>query len=190
MNKNLNEERELAVEQFAKNANTLGLNPSLGTIPVIPKTHYVTAKVIGTTVKFVKSSTDKEVGVQSFDGEQLDANKPFVLCAITGFYAKESTADNKTVATADYSKSAPAGLINGDLLIKVSQQGNVVEMPFGQIINQNTTNNNLDREFQIADMPLIKDKTVFEIEAELPEALASGSDHFVRLELRGYSVRA
>ncbi len=196
MERSLNQEKKIAAIRIAEFANQdrafaeqLGIRPNMP-VRLHPVTHYVTAKVTGTTIKFVESSKNNTVGVQTFNSDKLDANKPLVLCGIAAVYAKEATADNKTVATASYDKTAPAELVNGEIVLSQENRGDLVDMLLSQAFNQNTTTHNLEREFEVADMPIIKDKSSFKLEAEIPAALASGSDHFVRVELRGYTIQA
>jgi len=196
MNYNLYQEKQATAQRVAKYlsvddkfAEQLNIAPGMP-VPLIPTTHYVTAKITGTAIKFVESSKNKVIGVQSFDGNKLDANKPFIICGITGMYAKEAQGDKKTVQTANYNKAAPASLLNGELKLKQNNRGVVAEIITNHLFNVNTTNHNLDKEFPLADMPLVKDKSPFEIEVEIPEVLATGTDHFVKLELRGYTILA
>ncbi|PSG90882.1 hypothetical protein [Aurantibacter aestuarii] len=194
--KNLQDEKlmaGMAIEKFLQKdptyKSTLGL--SGGEVRLVPVTHIVTAKVTGTNIEFVKSGITKEVGVKTFNNKALEAGKPLILCAVSAHYAKEATADNKTVATADYSDVAPAGLVNGELTISQQGRGNLVDAQFSALINQNATQNNLDQEFDIADMPIIKSETEIDIVGKLPEAIATaGNDDFVRIALRGYTIQA
>ena len=189
MHKDLKQERQAALLKFQTIKEELGLSTSRQ-LPVVPVTHFVTAKVTGTTIEFVKSSINKDVGVQSFDGDKLDALKPFLICGIALRYAEAAKADNKTVATASYSESAPAQLENGTITLNQVNRGSVIDMLISDAINQNTTNNNLDREFQVADMPLLRDKASFTLEGKTSGELDAAKDHFVRIELRGYSLKS
>lgn len=189
------QERLRAQEAIAKElskkdgyAATLGLGN--GVRPeVVPVTHYVTAKIEGKTIELVDSSKNKVVGIQSFDSDKLPAGKPFILAGITGLYANAVT-DAETPETADYSDSAPAVLLNGELKIDQEDKGNLVDVLFDSVINNNTTPNVLDREFKIANMPVLRDKVSFSISGKMPTTLATGTDHFIKIALRGYSIRS
>lgn len=183
--KHLEAERALAIAKLREQANNLGLK---GSFSVVPTTHYLTAKIDSDRVLYTNSENAKKVGLQSFSQDKLPAGKPFVLVGITGLFAEETTGES-TKATADYSDEAPAILVNGDLEISQQDRGILVSTLFNQVINQNTTNNNLDREFQTADMPVIKDATEFEVVGTMPAVLPAGKDYFSRLELRGYTIK-
>ena len=81
------------------------------------------------------------------------------MAGITGLYAKEPSTSPLTVETADYKDAAPASLVNGELKLIQGDRGTITELLHENVFNRSgAVANNLDREFKLPVMAVIKDK--------------------------------
>jgi hypothetical protein len=160
---------------------------------LVDATEFIASKITGAgsgVTALTKSSGNKSVGVQSFDGNKLDDAQHFVIDSIALDYGLEVTTDNKEVTDAGYSDSAPAELLSADLIIK--QGSELVRIPVSEIHNLNTGATRSDDFRNISHMPIIEASKVFEIAIEFAEGIslsAGTNDHFVKVSLRGHKLQ-
>jgi hypothetical protein len=160
---------------------------------LVDTTEFIAAKLTGSgsgVIALTKSSGDKAVGIQSFDGNKLDDAQHFVIDSVALDYGLEVTTDNKEVANANYVDAAPAELLSADLIIKQGKE--LIRIPVSEAHNLATGTSNDDNFRTVSHLPVIEANKVFEVAIEFAEgtSLSAGTDdHFVKVSLRGHKLQ-
>lgn len=184
--------RQLAYNKLMESPNKAISNSVEQDNPVIMDVaEYIGIEITGQgdgTVKVAKPKNTQATGVQSFNSNKLEAGEHMVIDSMKGEYALE-TADAKEVETAHYIDSAPADLMNADVVVK---QGSteLIRLAFSEVHNPNTSQNNEDNYRVIGHMPILEAEKPFSIELEFPDGTSlPAGDHFVRFEFRGHKFK-
>lgn len=186
MNKNRIDLRERASDAF-KRVPAIVKSKSDNAI-VLDHLHYVAKDITGAgsgTIQLVTSSSNKLVGLASFDSNKLEKGEPFMIDAVSLLYGTAATGTKKAESVS-YETSAPAELLVAELVIKQDNR-ELVRMPVSEVHNPNTTPNVDDEYRVIGHTPILMDQKSFDIYLEFPQGVNIGNaaDHFVKVKMRG-----
>jgi len=167
----------------SNNIPVTGIKPAL-----VEKSHIITGKLSGTTLKFLDVNSKNQIGLQTFSENKLPANKHFVVSAMKLEFA-EGTKGSNSIATASFSKTVPAIVKNGSFKMTQEGRSNLVDVLNDVLVSENAHVTNADRFYDLELMEVLQAEKVIEAEMTLPASLPDDKDYYVKITFKGYEPR-
>lgn len=138
------------------------------------------------TVNLLEGLANSEVGISNFDGQRLDADRYFVVNALTVNYGVAAT--GTSAAAVNYTTALPAGLKCANVVIKQDNEV-LFRIPIASI-NESKSSDTRYRE--LGAFSLIRDQKTVRVEIEFPDgtdlAPGAGNAGYVEVLLSGFET--